>query len=56
MTEIKYKGRKIRVARTTEGWGFEVSYRQKPAKFSWGYARRWTALRGAKRAVDRKEA
>lgn len=56
MTQIKYKGRKISLAKTKAGWLFEVKRGTKSKVSDTPYARMWTAKRGAVRAINRKEA
>lgn len=55
MKEIKYKGRKIRVAKLKTGeYAYEITGR-KGEKTQDGFARAWTAKRGAVRAINRQE-
>lgn len=55
MTQIKYKGRKISLAKTKAGWFAEIKRGAKSKVLDTPYARMWTAKRGAIRAVDRNE-
>ena len=56
MKEFKYKGRKVRIAKLLGGsYAYEIKGR-KGERIMPGFARAWTAKRGAIRAINRQEA